>query len=251
MTLRGLANAVLSAFIAPPCASCGRVLDDPLDGAVCPACWRAIRATASPDSSNGLRVMSTLHAMGLYEGRLRDVIHALKYDGRRSIAPRLSRLMATHAPDALAGADLVVPVPLHRKRLRDRGFNQADDLACGLGLPVCRALRRTKVTRPQVELPAEERYLNVRGAFALNGRHGLIVGRPHPPFIGRIHPSFIGRLQFIGRPKGRPLQGAIIVLVDDVTTTGATLEACAEVLLAAGAREVRGLTAARVVTGRH
>ena len=227
MTLRDLANALLAALIAPPCASCARILDEPLDGAVCDSCWRAVAASAVAPSTDRSRVLARLDAIGLYEGRLRDVIHALKYDGRRSIAPPLSRLMATHARDALADADFVVPVPLHRKRQRERGFNQAEDLARELGKPVCCALRRTRMTRPQVDLPAAERHLNVDDAFE-------VIGRSR---------------DLIGRPKGRPLQGTIIVLVDDVATTGATLEACARVLRAAGAREVRGLTAARVVSG--
>ena len=230
MTLRRVANALLSALIAPPCACCARVLDDPLDGAVCDACWHAVAAGAAPRSCEGPRGVSRLDAIGLYDGRLRDVIHALKYDGRRSIAPRLSLLMATHAQAALADADLVVPVPLHPKRRRERGFNQADDLARGLGLPVCRALRRTKMTRPQVELPAVDRHWNVGNAFSVVEPSATVVG--------------------LGFSRAE-LSGRIIVLVDDVTTTGATLQACAGVLLAAGAREVRGLTAARVVTGPH
>lgn len=233
MIVRRVVNAVLSVLIAPPCAACGNVLDEPLDGAVCAACWRAVAAAATPASWEGSRSLSRLDAIGPYEGRLRDVIHALKYDGRRSIAPRLARLMAGHAPGALAGANLVVPVPLHRRRLRDRGFNQADDLACGLGLPVCRGVRRTRITRPQVELPAADRQVNVRGAFA-PARASPI--RALAAFTPRAAPAIRDR---------------VIVLVDDVTTTGATLEACAEVLLASGAREVRGLTAARVATGRR
>jgi ComF family protein len=215
---RPVANAVLSALLAPPCAVCGRVLDAPLDGAVCDSCWSTIPARrasvfhVSPSIARG-------GAIGPYEGTLREIIHSLKYEGRRSVAPRLARLMAAYGGDLLAGADLVVPVPLHTKRLRERGFNQAEDLARGLGLPLSRALRRIRKTRPQVELPATTRQLNVRGAFALTGR-----------------------------PGRRPLSGATIVLVDDVTTTGMTLEACAVVLLAAGAHEVRALTAARVET---
>lgn len=118
----------------------------------------------------------------------------------------------------LKGADLLVPVPLHRARQRERGFNQADDLARGLDLPIVQALRRVRRTRPQIELEAAQRQMNVGGAFAMAGsRKGATHGR-------------------------------VIVLIDDVTTTGATLEACARVLKAAGAAEVRALTAARVVT---
>ena len=214
MTLRHLANAVLSALVAPPCAVCSQVLDAPLDGAVCPSCWSAVSPRLSFPLLN-CRTISVAGAIGEYDGPLRDIIHALKYDGRRSIARHLAAMMAEHGETVLAGADLLVPVPLHPRRQRERGFNQADELARGLRLPVARALRRTRPTVSQVELPAEARRLNVLDAFAL----GLPVVR-----------------------------GRIVVLIDDVTTTGATLDACAAALLDGGAREVRALTAARVAT---
>ena len=210
-------DAVLSAVIAPPCAVCGQVLDHPLNGAVCDACYAAIhiRPVASPPS----RAIAQAAAIGAYEGTLREILHALKYDRRRSIAPHLSRLMAQVGAPLLADADLVVPVPLHRRRLHQRGFNQAADLARGLSVPTANALRRVRRTRPQVELPAAERHSNVADAFA----------------IARFW-------------RAGDVQGKVVALVDDVATTGATLEACANVILGAGAREVRALTAARVAT---
>jgi ComF family protein len=211
---RRVTDALLSALLAPPCAVCQHVLDHPLAGAVCERCWSSI-ATLTPPAT----------AIGEYDGVLREIVHALKYDGRRSIAPHLARLMARHGAHVLAGADGVVPVPLHPKRERARGFNQADDLARGLGLPVARVLRRVKSTRPQVDLPAADRHRNVKDAF-----QATLVRR--------------------GGPLGPPeMAGAILVLIDDVTTTGATLDACARVLKEAGAREVRALTAARVSSG--
>ena len=116
----------------------------------------------------------------------------------------------------LEGADFVVPVPLHPLRRFVRGFNQASELAQGLGLPVRHALRRTRNTGSQADLPAGRRHANVRGAFRVAWR--------------------------------APIRGACIVLVDDVSTTGATLEACARTLMDCGAREVRALTAARAVS---
>jgi ComF family protein len=166
--------------------------------------------------------------MGIYEGTLRDVLHALKYDARRSIGARLSRLMAAEARDVLNGADFVVPVPLHASRWRERGFNQATDLSRALGLPIVHALRRARPTPPQVGLSADERRDNVRNAFTLRRRLRGYRGFENPP-----------------------VQRKVIVLVDDVATTGATLEACAGVLRAAGAGEVRAITAARVVTERR
>jgi ComF family protein len=143
-------------------------------------------------------------------------VHALKYDGRRSIARPLAALLERHAGDLMTGADLVVPVPLHRTRKRARGFNQAAEIARHLRVPMSHALERLRPTASQTDLPAAARHANVRGAFAVTAR------------------SRVG--------------GATVILIDDVSTTGATLEACAAALLDAGAREVRALTAARVVS---
>jgi ComF family protein len=155
-------------------------------------------------------------AIGAYDGTLGALIHALKYDGRRSLGRPLARLMAEAGTELLANADFATPVPLHRSRALERGFNQSEILARHLGVPVVLALRRTRRTPSQTDLPAAKRHANVRGAFAPR--------------------------------RGVSLEGKLVVLVDDVSTTGATLEACAEVLIAAGAREVRALTAARVVS---
>ena len=155
-------------------------------------------------------------AIGSYEGALRAIVHALKYEGRRSLARPLADLMRERGAEVLAGSDCLVPVPLHPARRRARGFNQALDLARHLGRPVRKALRRVRATPTQTGLPAAQRHRNVRDAFAM-------------------------------APGTPSLSGATVVLVDDVSTTGATLEACARVLKAAGAREVRALIAARVV----
>jgi ComF family protein len=167
--------------------------------------------------------------VGPYESRLRDIIHAFKYDGRRSLARPLAARMREAGRDVIAGADAAVPVPLHWLRRRRRGFNQAALLAAGLGLPVCHALRRSRRTRAQAGLHAGDRLANVAGAFGLAWRYRW--PRAWRPF---------------GGPAPRRLDGLVVVLVDDVSTTGATRDACARVLLEAGVREVRALTAARV-----
>ncbi len=128
--------------------------------------------------------------------------------------------MRERGAELIDGAACAVPVPLHPSRLRHRGFNQSADLARGLGLPVAHALRRIRATTVQADLPAAQRHRNVRGAFAVTRR-------------------------------GRTLTDAVVLLVDDVSTTGATLNACAQALKEAGVREVRALTAARVVTSRR
>ena len=124
--------------------------------------------------------------------------------------------MCQRGADVLHAAACAIPVPLHPSRRRQRGFNQAADLARHVGLPVVPALCRIRATATQTSLPAARRNRNVRDAFA------------------------------VGRWDGS-LRQATVVLIDDVSTTGATLEACARVLKDAGVREVRALTAARVV----
>jgi ComF family protein len=154
---------------------------------------------------------------GRYEGALRDVIHAFKYEGRRSLADPLGRLMRDTGLAVLDDCDYVVPVPLHPWRRLRRGFNQARDLAARLDRPVVDALWRVRATPSQMTLSADARRTNLRGAFTVAPlcRAGLYDLR---------------------------IQDRIVVLIDDVRTTGATLDECAKVLLRAGAREVRGLT---------
>lgn len=155
----------------------------------------------------------------MYEGALREIIHAFKYEGRRSLADPLGALMRNAGRSILDGSDFVVPVPLHPWRRMRRGFNQARDLAKRLDRPVVDALWRTHATTSQMALPADVRRTNIRGAFVVSPlcRAGLY---------------------------GAPIENRVIVLVDDVRTTGATLDECAKILLAAGAREVRALTVA-------
>jgi ComF family protein len=213
--LRPAADGVVAVLLAPVCAACRAPLDHPTRGAVCDRCWTAIVPTTPLGCAALPPLIPLATAIGAYEERLRDVIHALKYDGRPTIARHLAARMREAGAGALRGAAVAIPVPLHRSRERERGFNQARELARHLGLPVVDALLRTKKTGPQADLIAGERQANVRGAFAL-------------------------------RPRV-PIEDRIVVLVDDVCTTGATLNACAAVLIAAGAAEVRALTAARAV----
>src|SRR5262249_6543733 len=150
----------------------------PTDLAVCIRCRRTRHA------------VDRARTVGEYTGPLRAIIHALKYDGRRSLAKPLASLMRRRGAPLFDRADCVIPVPLHRSRRRRRGFNQSADLARHLGLPMVHALRRVRATAPQADLPAAQRHRNVREAFAITRR-------------------------------GRRLAGATILLVDDVSTTGA------------------------------
>lgn len=247
--MRWLADALLSVLIAPGCACCARPLEQPTRGAVCDACWAAIPLATDPvcetcgDAlptwrqagalhgtlempglpSSGLcvrcrrsaRSITTGRSIAPYEGALRNILHALKYDRRRSLAAPLAALMVARSAEVLTAADAVVPVPLHVFRQYRRGFNQAAELSRHLGVPVLDCLRRTRSTVTQTDLPESRRHANVRGAFTL---------------------------------KRRVPAGSVLVVVDDVSTTGATVDACAKVLLEAGAREVRALTAARAAS---
>src|SRR3954469_4506915 len=155
---RAALDAVLSVVLAPACAACDELLDRPTHGPVCERCWASIVPLTPPlcdccgDPLPTWRSISVplercarcrrttpavdrTRAIGPYDGPLRAIIHALKYEGRRSLARPLGALMRHRGAAILLGAACVVPVPLHPSRRRERGFNQAMDLARHLGLP--------------------------------------------------------------------------------------------------------------------
>jgi ComF family protein len=232
-------DALLSVVLSPACAACEEPLLHPTRGPVCEGCWSSIRPLTPPlcdrcgDPLPTWRAVSVplaccprcrrtprpldrARSIGAYDGALRSVIHALKYEGRRSLARPLGRLMRERGADMIAGAVCAIPVPLHPSRRRHRGFNQAADLARQMPMPVVAALRRVRATPAQTGLPAARRHRNLRDAFAATR-------------------------------AARALAGATVLVIDDVSTTGATLDACARTLKLAGIAEVRALTAGRVV----
>lgn len=211
-----VANAALRVVFAPQCAACTAPLARPIDGCVCCRCWSAIEpppAVGWPED-----IIAAAAAGGDYAGALRQIVHAFKYEGRRSLAAPLGELMREHGRQVLSDATCVIPVPLHPWRRLNRGFNQAEDLARTLGPPVTAVLWRRRHTTAQADLTAMQRRRNVAEAFAVW------------PLLSRRHREF--------------LRGAVVVLIDDVRTTGATLHACAVALGPLGVREVRILTAA-------
>lgn len=237
--IRAACDALVAVVLAPRCAVCDEALEQPSRGAVCPPCWRSIPPPAftlcrlcgdtltASHASNPVdhlcarcrrspRLITIGRSIAPYEGTLREILHALKYNNRRSVSRRLGWLMAHAGSHVLDGADCVVPVPLHFTRHYTRGFNQAAELAKHVGLPVVHALRRRRATVTQTDLPEADRHANVRDAFAVK--------------------------------PWRRVNELVVVVVDDVSTTGATIDACARVLLDAGAKEVRALTAARAVS---
>ena len=194
----------LLTIVAPPlCPKCGRTQ---ISEVVCPSC-------VSWDSSiDGIR------APYRFEGLIRQAIHQLKYRNLRSLAKPLAALMMDYLTTHDLPADVLIPVPLHPRRLRERGYNQSALLAKELGnltsIPVINnALIRKKYALPQARtLSVEERRANMAGAFAC--RTDIIRDRQ-------------------------------VLLIDDVSTSAATLDACAATLKQGGAKTVWGLVLAR------
>ena len=190
-------------LIEPPlCPHCGR---SRTNGRLCPRCLQ------DPLQLDGAR------SVAYFDGTLREAIHHFKYSNLQDLAIPLGRLMGRYWEKSPLPAEIIVPVPLHADRLRERGYNQAALLARELskssGLPLAQnSLVRVRATRPQVDLNAQERKENVRDAF-------------HCPGMG--------------------LTDKRVLLIDDVYTTGATLEACSIALRQVGARSVWALTLAR------
>lgn len=237
-----LYRAGLDLLFPPRCTGCGR------RGAwLCPACTAQLRPLAPPWCARcgdplhiaGARLYAACRVGGpfaldaaraayAFAGPLREAIHRFKYEGERARAESLGLLLLAplaalerRGPgDGGAQVSAIVPVPLAAARRRERGYNQAEELARVLararGALLDTGLARVRPTRPQVGLDREARRANVRGAFAW---------------------------------RGGPLAGRRVLLVDDVMTSGATAEACAAALKAAGASWVGLVAVARPVGG--
>ena len=227
-------------FFPSFCKSCGVLLEnrgdrilcaDCLDrieahrGAVCVTCGRFLDGAGDPHACGRCAVapppFSCHRSAGRYRGVLKDAVLLLKYRRYKPLARALGGL-AHHAlkNDALlwAGVDLIVPVPLHKKRRRERGFNQAEEIGRAIGkrtgIPISAdALKKIRHTPPQTSLEHQERAENVTGAY--------VVGRKSA------------------------IEGKVVLLVDDVFTTGSTMGECARVLRDGGAAEIRGITIAQ------
>ncbi|MGQ9457570.1 MAG: ComF family protein [Anaerolineae bacterium] len=194
--------SALSWVVPPVCGRCGMPIPRP---GLCPTC------AALPSSSIHIRSAT------YFEGPVRQAVHRLKYAGRRPLASPLAQVLHQMWCEQGLQAEVLVPVPLHAERERERGFNQAALLARELGrltgIPVDgESLQRVRATPPQVGLSREERQRNMARAFRC--REGAV-------------------------------QGKRVALVDDVCTTGATLYAAGQALLEGGAVEIWAVTVAR------
>jgi len=196
----------------PACQACAR----PFPGValpqpwLCPGCRRRSRANRLPHER--------LIVAWVYRPPIDSVILALKFRGLRYLARGLAESLASRVALETPRPEVVVPVPLHWRRQFARGYNQAEELASAvarrLGLPLVRALRRARPTRPQMSLALAERQANLRRSFA-------------------------------GHRGARKTRGRRVLLVDDVVTSGATLGEAARCLRRSGAREVYGAAVAR------
>jgi ComF family protein len=237
-------RATLDLILPRTCVACERAMNAEHAGLVCALCWSRLALLphplcarcGHPSAGRECRFCDTLppfvraarSACWVPHEISSAIVHALKYHGwtsaAREMAGRMARLSWTH--DVLAERAALIPVPLARVRERERGFNQAaliaDALAAHWRIPVWRdVISRTRVTRTQTRLTPGERSANVRDAFEVPG---------------------IGGLQRDVRAR---LRGLHLVLVDDVLTTGATLNACAAALFEAGARTISYVTFGR------
>ena len=237
--LGAAAARVLIDFALPPaCAVCERLLDGGEQGLVCGRCWTRLEMLPAPQCHRcghpNLRptckwcellppyVRAARSVCWMHTGTGAAIVHALKYGGWHAIAAQMAQRMTrlSWPLDVLEERAAVVPVPLAPSRERERGFNQSERLAVEIAsrwrVPVrADVLERTRATHTQTRLTPEERLANVSGAFHV-------------------------------RESSRPtLRNAHVVLVDDVVTTAATLNACAAALLAGSARIVSYLTFGR------
>jgi len=238
--LRAGLRLLLDVALPPLCPSCR----EPLGGGagLCAACWSKLSLIEPPycarlgipftyDPGPGLLSMEAIanppsydraRAAVRYDDIARALVHRFKYGDRLDLAPMMGRWMARAGRELLEGADALIPVPLHWRRLWARRFNQSAALAGAIsrlaGLPVLHgAAQRVRATPQQVGLSKTERAENVQGAF-------------------KVDPA-----------RKAEIAGKRLVVVDDVLTSGATTEACARALLRAGAGHVDVLVFARVV----
>jgi ComF family protein len=208
-TIIRILNAGIDLLFPPRCAGCGRV-----DARWCFQCQRDLDSLAIHLLRPRLPPLLGGAATGVHEGKLQQAVHALKYNATQELAAPLGERLIAAARTLNWSFDMITPVPLHTSRQKERGYNQSQLLgaymAQVLGIPCYpSALLRWRNTPPQVGLNREQRQANVSGAF-------------------RADPALVANQR--------------VLLIDDVYTTGATLQDCARAALEAGANAVYSLT---------
>lgn len=204
-----LTAAGVDLIFPPRCAGCGR-----LDTFWCDECQQELDEITLAEHIEAKSPLQAVTASGWHVGKLREAVQALKYENARQVAQPLGEKLARCLQRQDWTIDILVPVPLHTKRLAERGYNQAQEIAevvAKMSGIRCEAdaLQRVRETQSQVTVSGAERLVNIQGAFAA---HSQLV------------------------------KGQSVLIIDDVYTTGSTLSACGEALLAAGAQVVYGLT---------
>lgn len=203
-------NSILNLVFPPRCEVCRKGSDE----ALCTECFSKIQF---------MKPQLGIYSASAYEGVLRDALHRFKFQKRKILAEPLGILLVKYL-SRTAGLkteelDCIIPVPLHHRRRRERGYNQAELLAQVVGryfeVPVVSALERIKNTRAQFNLSKDERFSNIKGAFKVS----------EPKAVYNKH----------------------ILLLDDIYTTGSTIAECSKTLKIAGARRVEILTLSRAI----
>lgn len=237
--VRAVAAGLMRLVYPPVCTGCGKMVGRA--AALCPECWGTVRFIERPyceitglpfdhDRGEGLvspqaiadpPAYARARAAVLHDGVARKIVHGLKYSDRADLAAMMATWMIRAGRDVVEDSDVIIAVPLHRGRMFARRYNQSAELARALaslsGKPFLPGvMQRVRATRQQVGLGLKARQDNVRGAFS-------------------IKPEQVQR--FLGLK---------VLLIDDVLTTGSTVEAATRSLLRAGAAQVAVLTFARV-----
>jgi ComF family protein len=206
---------IVGSWLCGRCRSRIRRLEEPL----CRRCGAEVESARKECGCRGrLKSLARVRSAASYEGPLELALHRFKYQGWRRLAGPLGLLMAERLVVEGLSAPWVVAVPLHSSRLKQRGFNQSELLATDLR-------RRMAISKPRGE---------------------LVRTRPTPPQVGHDRRWRLDNVRGAFEWRGAPLDARSILLVDDVTTTGATLEACAAALRSGGSGPVMGVSVARV-----
>ena len=222
--LSKLAKGVFHFILPPRCLACNELIAE--QGGLCASCWQEMSFIEKPFCERtgkpmafdiGESIVSAeaianpplyrkMRSPTRYDGTARRMVLSFKFHDRLDLTKHLARHMVRAGKDLLKEADIIIPVPLHRKRLFNRRFNQSAELAKEVShltnIPYAlEALERIRPTKQQTSLDMNERYKNVEGAFRVPAREAIHV------------------------------QGRRVILIDDVVTTGATINACTRALL--------------------